>query len=87
MKEKMKHKENKGTVKLELTEEQFLVINELLFNVELGDRNGFESAISDLMVEMDNDVNKFAINQMVAKHGKPEISVVAENDGFSIRVE
>lgn len=74
------------SVRLNLTDKQFLVIHELLMNVKLGDRNKFEIAISDLMMDMDTDVDRFVINELIAEHGNPEFEIVSSMDGFEIKI-
>jgi hypothetical protein len=74
------------SIKLSLTEKQFLVIHEFLFNTKLGDRNKFESEISDLMADMDNDVTRFTMELCVKKHGLPKIGATIDEDGLVFQV-
>jgi hypothetical protein len=85
MKEKMKQA---AGVELHLSEEQFLVIYEFLYNVKLGDNNKFESAISDLMQDLEEGGVEVARNIMLNKHGEVNISVLATQlDGMEFRIE
>ncbi len=85
MKEKMKQA---AGVELHLSEEQFLVIYEFLYNVKLGDNNKFESAISDLMRDLEEGGVEVARNIMLSKHGEVNISVLATQlDGMEFRIE
>lgn len=71
---------------LKLTEPQFLVIHEFLFNTTLGSRNKFEDQISDLMMELDNDVTRFVISAIEANWGKVDISVNATQEGMEFQL-
>lgn len=84
--EMMKVKMSKENIKLSISEEQFLVIYEFLYNMKLGNGNQFESAISDLMADFDNDVTRFIVNTCEANHGKPRVSAVMDEDGFCFQV-
>lgn len=82
----MMNRKMKKQILLRLTERQFLVLNEFLFNTKLGDRNAFESEISDLAIELDTDDGKSIVRRCVKNCGLPKISAVLDEDGFSFTV-
>ena len=74
-------------VHLVLTQPQYLVLHELLMNIKLGDRNQFESEISDLVIALENDVGDFAVANMQMQFGKPGISLECDDYGFTINID
>ncbi len=81
-------KYNDKPVTLKLTREQFLVIYEFLYHTKLGERNVFEEAISDLMVEMEDMGVEALVNEFRDVYGEVEIQVhLSEEDGLSLMVE
>jgi len=68
---------------LSLTNTQFMAIYALLYNVSLGDRNIFESAISDLMVNMEKAGAEDYIRSMPWQMPKIKIEA-SDEDGIVI---
>lgn len=76
----------KTTVQLNLTPEVFLVVYEFLYSTKLGDRNDFETAISDFMSE-NPELDEVAAN-LSENYGDPELSVsFSESDGMVFSVQ
>jgi hypothetical protein len=65
-------------VKLKLTPNQAAVIYQFLWNTRLGNRNQFESEISDLMIAMEYDGIEDYLNEHVPD--LPKINVEFNND-------
>lgn len=81
-------KYNDKPVTLKLTREQFLVIYEFLYHTKLGERNVFEEAVSDLMIEMEDMGVEDLVNEFRDVYGEVEIQVhLSEEDGISLQVE
>ena len=77
----------KPEVTLEISELQFLVIYEFLYNTKLGDRNKFESAISDLMQEFEESGVDIVANMIRKRYGKVDIGVLAtQEDGMEFHL-
>ena len=75
-------------IKLELSEEQFLVIYEMLYHIKLGDLNLFEEAISQLMRDMENSGVEELVNKCKDLCGEPTLVVTfSQEDGLSLQVE
>lgn len=77
-------------VKLNLTPLQFIAIYELLYNTQLGDRNEYEAAISDLMIQMEKDGAQELINGFLVREGYDAPSIGAKfsnEDGLVISLE
>ncbi len=77
------------SLKLNLTDTQFVAIYSLLQNVRLGDRNDFESAISELAIDMEHDGAEGYVNDYLYDQGldMPEISIEAsDSDGVVINL-
>lgn len=73
-------------VTLKLTPAQFVIIYEFLYNTQLGDRNHFESEISDLMIEMDTEVTRMAINDYIKHEGQPKIKAHIDKQSTTFSV-
>lgn len=74
-------------VQLNLSPEVFLVLYEFLYSTKLGDRNDFETAISDFMVEGGEDLENLAA-ELADLYGDPELSVsFSESDGMVFSVQ
>ena len=86
MKEKMKQTPN---VTLCITEEQFLVLYEFLYNVKLGDNNKWETAISDMLIAWDTENYPQLVARMETRNGgHPEISVlVTQENGMEFHLK
>ena len=72
-------------VTLRLTPLQFQVIYEFLVNVKLGDNNKWESAISDLMGDLDVDLDSVTtetslISFLESQNGCPNIMAHASTE-------
>jgi hypothetical protein len=65
-------------VKLKLTPEQVAVIYAFLHNTRLGSRNKFEDAISDLMIDMQEDGIEDYLDEFVPD--MPKINIEFNND-------
>lgn len=63
---------------LDITPEQLILIRELLWLTKLGDSNIFESAASDLAVELENSTDIVAALKSV--YGSPRIETEYEDD-------
>lgn len=79
---------NEKPVTLKLTREQFLVIYEFLYHTKLGERNVFEEAISNLMIEMEDTGAEDLVNEFRDVYGEVALAVhLSEEDGLSLMVE
>lgn len=68
--------------------EEIAVIWELLRNVRLGDRNNYEEAVSNLMIELEDSGIEDRLNTwyMHTDNSAPEFMIESSNDGFVINV-
>lgn len=71
-------------IKLNLTNDQFSVIWELLINVRLGRDNRYTRAISDFMEDAESDF----VQDLVSKLDRPRLSVeFNENEGLTFNLK
>lgn len=76
-----------NSITLSLTEKQFLVFYEFLYNLKLGDYSEFATEMSDLAIELEAFMSSTALHMMEHKHGKPDISVMSTQlDGMEFLV-
>jgi hypothetical protein len=74
---------------LNLSSLEAIVVHELLMNIKLGDRNKWETAISNLVIKLESSEHYTFIEALQAKYGRPSIFKEDEDDeyGISIRLE
>lgn len=83
-KEKMSVLEN-SIVQLDLSPEAFLVVYEYLYHTRLGDRNGFEVAVSDFLGK--NPVLEELANDLSEIYGTPKLHVeYSDDEGLVLNV-
>ncbi len=63
-------------VRLTMTEEQYVAIMEVLYHVQLGERNKFESAISDFLIAQDNEDTNQITDLIKDRIGVPTVKAV-----------
>ncbi len=77
------------SLKLHLTVTQFVAIYGILHNVRLGNRNKYETALSELMLDMEHDGAEDFVNKFIDSRATqfPTISIEAsDEDGITISV-
>lgn len=69
-----------------LTKEEFVAVISILRNVRLGNTGKFETALSDLMIDLENCGCEGYYLASVGEIGEPEVFVTATAEGFDIRL-
>ena len=68
----------KSLIQLDLSPEVFLVVYEYLYHTRLGDRNGFEAAVSDFICE--NPILEELSGELSEIYGTPKLHVEYSDD-------
>lgn len=76
-----------STVTLNLKPQQFLVFYEFLWNLRLGDTSKFEGTMSDLAGQLEAAGADEYVAEFQEFYGRPEIGVIADNDGVVFTVK
>ena len=77
----------KYAIHMALTDVELLALHSILWNVRLGDRNIFETAISDIVIDMDREECRGALDAARAKYGTPDLSVTAsDSEGLVLQL-
>jgi hypothetical protein len=71
---------NERNIRLTLTPQEFLVINEFLYRVRLGNRNQFEEAVSELMILLEEGGSDEFAARAATEYGVPSIGVEFSDD-------
>lgn len=78
----------KYSVTMGLTQLELLVLSALIEHVKLGDSNVFESALSDIAIDLDNWEPRNAIQAAREQYGDPKVTITASmEDGITINLE
>lgn len=78
----------KYEITMGLTGLELLVLSALIEHVKLGDSNVFESALSDIAIDLDSWEPSNAVQAAREQHGDPKVTITASmEDGITINLE
>ena len=74
-------------VQLNMSPEAFLVVYEMLYHTQLGDRNNFETAVSEFMIESEDSLEDLAAT-LAMQYGAPVLGAkFSTEDGMTLTVD